>query len=179
MKILTFAATNHKQSINKQLLQQAAGYLVDEQVEWLDINDYPLPIYSQDLEEVDGIPQAARDFLQQIAAADALLISFAEHNGGYTVAYKNLFDWASRELRKVYQDKPIVMLATSPGPGGAKNVLATAETAAPIFGGKVLATVSVPSFYDHFDVEKGQLTNPELTAQLQEAVSLLREPVVA
>jgi chromate reductase len=46
------------------------------------------------------------------------------------VAYKNLFDWASRKKREVYQDKPIIMLSTSPGAGGAKSVLSAATESA-------------------------------------------------
>ena len=101
MKILAFAATSSKHSINKQLIGYATQILedtagADVTVETIDLNDYEMPIYSIDRQNEDGIPQAAHDFFDKIGQADAVLISFAEHNGFYTAAYKNLFDWTSR-----------------------------------------------------------------------------------
>lgn len=173
MKILAFAASNSRTSINKQLIAYAASLLGTDMVEIVDINDYEMPIYSSDLEKAHGIPEAASRFLNKIEAADALLISFAEHNGNYTAAYKNLFDWASRENQKVYQGKPIVMLSTSPGPGGAKSVLSLATGSAHYFNGEVKASLSVPSFYDNFDQGKGELKDPELKAQLKAVLATL------
>ena len=93
--------------------------------------------------------------------------------GNYTVAYKNLFDWASRADREVYQGKPIVMLSTSPGPGGAKSVLALARESAHFFEGQVKAALSVPSFYENFDQDKGELTNPQLISELTAALATI------
>lgn len=173
MKVLAFAASNSRKSINKDLVTYAATLLDKHEVEILNINDYEMPIYSSDLEEAHGIPSAASNFLSKIEEVDALLISFAEHNGNYTVAYKNLFDWASRKNREVYQGKPIIMLSTSPGPGGAKNVLALARDSARFFNGHVVSSLSVPSFYDNFDSGKGKLKNPELIAELKTALSAI------
>ena len=118
MKVLAFAASSSSNSINKKLVTYAASLLSNAEVEILDINDYEMPLYSEDKEKELGQPEAAKRFFNKIGAADALLISFAEHNGSYTAAYKNLYDWTSRIDPKVYQGKPMVMLATSPGPGG-------------------------------------------------------------
>lgn len=167
MKILAFAASNSRRSINKDLIEYAAALLDQHEVEIIDINDYDMPIYSSDLEEAHGIPDAASRFLKKIEDADALLISYAEHNGNYTVAYKNLFDWASRENQKVYQGKSIVMLSTSPGPGGAKSVLSLATESAHFFNGEVKASLSIPSFYDNFDQEKYELHNTILVTELR------------
>ncbi len=167
MNILAFAASNSRESINKSLVRYASSLLDHHTVEILDINDYEMPIYSSDLEEMHGIPNAANQFLNKIAKADALLISLAEHNGNYTVAFKNLFDWASRKKIHVYQSKPIVMLSTSPGAGGASSVLSLARESAHFFNGEVKASLSLPSFYDNFDLEKQALTNPELLADLK------------
>ena len=173
MKILAFAASNSSKSINRQLVQYAAGLIEEAAVEVLDINDYEMPLYSSDREEAGGIPELAQQFKEKIAQADALIISYAEHNGSYTAAYKNLFDWTSRLDQKVYQGKPIIMLATSPGPGGARNVLSAAKNSAPHFSGEVKADLSIPSFYKNFDSEKGQLSNDELDVQLKQALDLL------
>ncbi|GBO85434.1 MULTISPECIES: NADPH-dependent FMN reductase [Marinobacter] len=167
MKVLTFAATNSRKSINKQLVKYAATKLANAEIDYVEINDFDLPIYNIDLEEQYGIPKCAHAFQARIEEADVILVSFAEHNGNFTVAFKNLFDWMSRIGRNVYRDKPIVMLATSPGPGGGNTVLKLAETAAPFFSGKVVGSLSIPSFFDNFDVDRGKLTNGDLVEKLE------------
>jgi len=175
MKILAFAATSSTKSINAQLVKYAASRTggTDIETEILNINDYELPLYSEDRETELGHPELAKDFLDKIANSDALIISFAEHNGSYTVAYKNIFDWASRINPKVFQNKPMVMLATSPGPGGASSVLASAVASAPFFDGVVKGSLSVPSFYENFNVEQGRISNDELNTQLLTVVNNL------
>lgn len=121
-----------------------------------------------------GQPGLAKTFMAKIADSDALMISFAEHNGSYSAAYKNLFDWASR-IGKVFQHKPLVLLSTSPGAGGGANVLAAATKSAQFFAGHVKASLAIPSFYDNFDVELGRLKHQELKIQLVETVNKLQE----
>ena len=178
MKILTFAASNHKASINKQLVQYAANrfketMMQEATIELIDLIDYELPLFRQDREADDGIPEQAKDFFARIGAADAIIVSFAEHNGLYNAAYKNLFDWASRIDQKVYQEKPMVLMATSPGGRGGANVLKTAVESAPHFGMDVKGSVSVPKFQENFDSEAGELTNAELVAKVDEVLSCL------
>jgi NAD(P)H-dependent FMN reductase len=179
MKILAFAASNSTKSINKQLVSHAASLLKNEilddaEVELLDLNDYEMPIYSSDREEAGGIPDLAHQFASKIEAADALLISYAEHNGNYSVAYKNLFDWTSRLGGKVFKDKPMVILATSPGPGGASNVLGLAKTSAPHFGADVKGDLSIPSFYDVFDMDAGSIKDAGLQKELYDTLASLK-----
>ncbi len=180
MKILAFAASGSSKSINHQLVAHAADVLKAEifkeaEVELLDINDYEMPLYTSDREDVFGILELAHDFAAKISGADALLISYAEHNGNYTAAYKNLFDWTSRIDGKVFQDKPMVIFATSPGAGGAASVLALAKNSAPFFGADVKADLSVASFYDVFDVENGQVKDADVQAQLRVALAALKQ----
>jgi len=178
MKLLAFAASSSSKSINKQLATYAASQVKHNdgvEVEILDINDYEMPLFSQDKEAVLGQPQQAKDFFAKLGQADAIIISFAEHNGSYTAAYKNLFDWTSRIDQKLFQNKPMILLSTSPGPGGAGSVLAAATGSAPYFDGDVKASLSIPSFFDNFDSEKQTLTNPELVDKLTTALSLLNE----
>lgn len=176
MKVLAFAASNSSRSINKQLVTYAASLLPDAEVELLDLNDYELPLFSVDREEELGHPALAQQFLAHIATADALLVSFAEHNSSYTAAWKNLYDWCSRIETRVWQGKPMVLLSTSPGGRGGANVMAAALMSVPRFGGEVKASLSIPSFGDNFDSELGQLTNPDLRAKLVAAVGTLADP---
>ena len=173
MKVIAFAASSSSNSINKKLASYTLGLLNNIEAEVLDINDYEMPVFSEDREKELGQPQQAQDFVNKIAESDALIISFAEHNGSYSAAYKNLFDWCSRINPKVYQGKQVILLSTSPGPGGASSVLAAATMSAPYFSGDVKASISVPKFYDNFDVEKGEVTNPDIQQQLLSAVNEL------
>ena len=173
MKILPLAASSSSTSINKRLATYAAGLAANAEVEVLDLNDFEMPIFSEDKEKELGQPEQAKRFFQKIGEADAVVISYAEHNGSYAAAFKNVFDWTSRIDMKVYQGKPVIMLATSPGPGGAATVLAAATGSAPYFAADVKGFLSIPSFYDNFDMEKGELRNEELAAQLQSIMSAL------
>ncbi len=172
MKILAFAASSSKNSINKKLAKYAASLVTSAEVEVIDLNDFELPLYSQDKEKELGEPLLVKNFLAKISEADAVIISFAEHNGSYTSAYKNIFDWASRTAKKVYENKKMIILSTSPGPGGAKSVLAAANTSMPFFGAHVLGSLSLPSFNDNFDLENSKIKNSEFNQKLVDLVKL-------
>ena len=177
MKVIAFAASNSTTSINKQLasyaahLLQSMGDQID--VEVLDLNDYELPLFSTDKEKELGQPDNAKAFFNKLGEADAIIIAFAEHNGSYTAAYKNLFDWCSRINPKVFQQKPMVMLSTSPGARGGASVLGLAVNAAPFFEGEVKGSLSIPSFYDNFDTEQQAFKNSDLKQQLEQTVMKL------
>lgn len=173
MRIVAFGASNSSTSINKALAIYAAQQVEGAQVQVLDINNYSVPMFSEDKEKEIGQAEGAREFLADLAEADAIVVSYAEHNGYYPAAYKNLFDWATRIDRSVFQNKPVVYLATSPGPGGAQTVLAAATASAPYFGADVKASVSVPSFYDNFDFETAAITNQEIADEIKAAVAKL------
>ena len=173
MKIVAFGASTSSTSINKTLAIYAANMIEGAHVKVLNLNDYDVPLFSEDKEKEIGQAVKAKAFLLDIAQADALIISFAEHNGSYAAAYKNLFDWATRIERNVFADKPALYLSTSPGPGGAASVLAAATASAPYFGAQVKASLSVASFYDNFDLELKKLTNPSLNEELKSAVAKL------
>lgn len=173
MKILAFGASNSRNSINKTLAKFTASLVPDADVEVLDLNDYALPIFSEDLEKEIGVPEAAKAFFEKIGTADGLIISFAEHNGSYSAAYKNLFDWLSRIDQLVFQGKPAIYLATSPGPGGAASVLASAKGSAQFFGVDLRAAVSVRGFYDVFDSQIGRVTDTNVLSDLISAAKAL------
>jgi len=175
MKLLAFAASSSTQSINKRLVTYAANLVEGAEVEVLDLNDYELPLFSEDKEKELGQPELAKAFISKIAACDALMISFAEHNGSYSAAYKNLFDWSSRLGQKVFQDKPMILLSTSPGARGGASVLAAATASAPFFAGHVKASLAIPSFFDNFDQERDVLINKELKDKLIAALSHLHD----
>ena len=166
-KILAFAGSNSKTSINKQLATFVASQVSNSKYDVADLNDYDLPIFSLEI-EAEGFPKAAQEFNQLLSAYDGFVISLAEHNGSYAAVFKNIFDWVSRIDRKVFKDKPVLLMATSPGGRGGASVLETAKNTLPHLGGNVVSTFSLPSFYDHF--KEGKLDNQELGAVLNNAI---------
>jgi NAD(P)H-dependent FMN reductase len=74
---------------------------------------------------------------------------------------------------KLYQNKPMVILATSVGRGGGEHVLQVAKDSAPFFGAEIKASLAIPSFNHTFNRETGQLINPELQAKLKAALFTL------
>jgi chromate reductase, NAD(P)H dehydrogenase (quinone) len=171
-KILAFGASSSKKSINKQLATYTANLFKNAKVELLDLNDFEMPIYSMDKEKEDGIPQLAHDFYSKIGASDLIIISFAEHNGAYSSAFKNIFDWMSRINGKTFQEKPMLLLATSPGARGGSSVLEIANKRFPFQGAVVKGSFSLPSFNDNFDAEKG-ITNEDLKKELLKIVDTI------
>jgi len=171
-KIIAFGASSSKASINKQLATYAANQFQNASVEVLDLNDYEMPIYSVDKEKDNGIPQLAQDFYAKLGTADVIVISFAEHNGAYSAAFKNIFDWTSRINAKTFQEKQVLLLATSPGPRGGSSVLEIAKNRFPFQGAIVKGSFSLPSFNDNFDAEKG-ITNEDLKNQLLEIINAI------
>jgi chromate reductase, NAD(P)H dehydrogenase (quinone) len=123
-----------------------------------------MPIYSIDKEKENGLPDLAKMFYEKLGTADCIIISFSEHNGSYTTAFKNIFDWTSRVHVKVFQDKPVLLLAAAPGGRGAITVLETATTRFPFHGALIKGSFSLPNFNANFDPEKG-IVDPELNAQ--------------
>lgn len=169
-KIIAFGASSSKQSINKQLATFTANQFQNVSVEILDLNNYELPIYSVDKEKEYGIHPLAQEFYNKLGSADLIIISFAEHNGAYSSAFKNIFDWTSRVNTKTFQEKPMLLLATSPGPRGGSSVLEIATKRFPFQGGIVKGSFSLPSFNENFDVVNG-IINPEYKNQLLKIVN--------
>lgn len=163
-KIIAFAGSNSKNSINKQLANYAANLVEEVKIRVLDLNDYQLPLYGIDIESEKGIPENATKFLNEIKNSDGVVLSLAEHNGNFSVAFKNIFDWMSRIDQKLWNDKPILVMATSPGGRGGASVLSIAKNGFPHMGGKVIGEFSLPKFYDNF--KEGKITNEEINKEL-------------
>jgi chromate reductase len=170
MKIIAFAGSNSQQSINKKLVTYAASLFENPEVEVLDLNDFQMPLFGVDIEKEIGQHSIAKAFLDKISTADILVVSLAENNENYSVAFKNIFDWCSRIDTKVFQGKPMLLMATSPGARGGASVLEIAKSSFPRFGASIKASFSLPSFNDNFDVEKREISNVELDIQLKEIV---------
>ena len=168
--IIAFAGSNSKLSLNKKLASYAASLVTDVKSEILDLNDYELPIFSVDIEQENGIPENAIRFVEAIKNADGIIISLAEHNGAYTSVFKNLFDWMSRVEQKTFQNKPMLLMATSPGARGGASVLAIALSRFPYHDAQITGEFSLPSFYENFSEGKinNEVLNEELLIQVKQ-----------
>ncbi|WP_298238362.1 NAD(P)H-dependent oxidoreductase [uncultured Algibacter sp.] len=171
--IIAFAGSNSKTSINKKLATYAARLVEDVEITILDLNDFELPVYGIDLEEDKGIPDNAQKFLDNIKSSDGIILSLAEHNGAYATVFKNIFDWMSRIDGKLWSEKPMLLMATSPGARGGATVLEIAKGRFPYMGGNIVADFSFPSFFDNFSEEK--ITNETLNTALKEKVNIFKD----
>lgn len=159
--ILVFGASTSKHSINKEFAIFVANQLADAELTVVDLNDFDLPMYSIDLEREAGIPEHAIRFAEHITQCDAIVASFAEHNGLFTAAFKNLWDWMSRiESQNIWKEKPMFLLCASPGGRPEKYVMKVARELFPFYGGNIIAAFYLPAFRRTF--ADGQIVDPSL-----------------
>lgn len=133
-KILVFAGSARRDSLNKKLARAAAeaARAAGGEVTFVDLDDYPMPVYHGDLEATEGMPENARKLREIFIAHDALLISSPENNQSVTSLLKNTIDWLSRSIGDgkgansglaPFRNKVAGLLAASPGPfGGVRHL---------------------------------------------------------
>jgi chromate reductase len=167
-KIVAMGGSNSKRSINKTLAGYAANHVLNSETVIADLNDYNLPIYGTDYEAEYGIPENAKKLNSLLASADGLVLSLAEHNGSYSAAFKNAYDWMSRIDQKVWKNKPMLLMATSGGARGGASVLEAARKGFPYLGANIVADFSLPSFHENYS-EEGIRDN-ELNNQLNHEI---------
>ena len=173
LKILAFGASPSKNSINKKLAKFVAGLFDHAEITLLDLNDFEMPIFSVDREF--PLPERAKKFAQHIDEADLIVLSLAENNGSYSAAFKNIYDWVSRiPNRKVFNNKKVIVLATSPGARGGSSVLEAALKRFPFDGAVILGSMSLPSFNKNFSEALG-ITNPDFLSKAKELVKVANE----
>lgn len=175
MKILAFAGSTSSTSINRELVKFVLKDFREEEVNLIDLNDFTMPVFSVDLEK-KGFPDEAHSFLKRIEECDVIICSLAEHNRSYSSAFKNVFDWASRINVKVFQNKPMLLMSTSPGGYGGGNVMNTARTFFPQFAADIKDTFSLPKFYENFDLESGVI-NPDMLKELKDKIQNFKNEV--
>ncbi|MCX7549794.1 NADPH-dependent FMN reductase [Xanthomarina sp. F2636L] len=174
-KIIAFAGSNSKQSINKQLVTYASSLVDNVEAKVLDLNDFDVPLFGVDLEAKIGFPENAKKLLEAIKNADGIIISLAEHNGAYSSVFKNLFDWMSREEGKLFFGKPMLLMATSTGGRGGQSVLAMAKDRFPRHNAQIVADFSLPLFETNFS--DGKITDANLDRELKQQVELFKKSI--
>ncbi|MGI9552371.1 MAG: NADPH-dependent FMN reductase [Aurantibacter sp.] len=174
-KVIALGGSNSRKSINKKLAVYAAQQLENTETIVADLSDFDLPLYGIDTETENGIPKEATRLNDLIDSADGLVVSLAEHNGSYAAAFKNAYDWMSRINQKVWKNKPMLLMATSPGGRGGATVLQTAKAGFPYLGANIVADFSLPSFHANFS-EDG-LTNKALNADLNQKIKMFQDAI--
>jgi NAD(P)H-dependent FMN reductase len=107
---------------------------------------------------------------------DGIVLSLAEYNGNQTAAFKNLWDWLSRvDEMKFWREKPMLLLATSPGGRGGASVLKITSELLPFFGGNMIANFSLPLFHNNFS--EGGIMDEALNSDLQSKIVLLQNEI--
>jgi NAD(P)H-dependent FMN reductase len=172
-KIITIAGSNSQKSINKSLLSHTASLLENVEIISIDLNDYVLPIYGVDFEAENGIPTAVKRLDESFNQVDGFILSLAEHNGSYAAVFKNTIDWLSRVNMKIWREKPMLLMATSPGGRGGRTVLQSAKEYFPYLGGNVTADFSLPNFYDNFSED--EISDNRLKEELNKKIQLFEE----
>lgn len=175
-KILAFTGSNSSKSINKQLVNYACelinsgGTKSEVEVEVVLLEHYHAPIYGADLEESMGIPADIKELREKFLEVDAFIMGTPEHNGMVPAFLKNYLDWISRvDEGSIFNDRPVFLMATSPGARGGKSNLENLEKVLPYRGAKSIASFSLPSFFDNF--KDGKILDNDLDKQLKDLIS--------
>jgi NAD(P)H-dependent FMN reductase len=131
-RILAFAGSLRKDSLNKKLIKIAAAgaQQAEAEVTLIDLKDYPLPLYDQDIEDLQGLPENALKLKKLMVQHDGFLIASPEYNSSIPAVLKNVIDWTSRKAEEnepflsCFFEKPVALLSASPGQlGGMRGLV--------------------------------------------------------
>lgn len=175
--ILAFAGSNSSTSINQKLLDHITGRIQGHEIKMLQLTEFPLPIYDEDIEKESGIPMNAKIIYNYILEHDALVVAVNEHNGTASAFFKNIIDWLSRTNKNFLEGKKILMVSTSPGQRGAKGSLEYCRDIFGRFGGQVIESFSFPSFQDNF--QNGKVINEVLDMGIEDVLTTFAHQIDA
>lgn len=98
-RAITICGSLRKDAINEVLRRHMSNKLREAGVEVtdLDLNDFDMPIFNQDIEDAGETPDAAKRLAEMFRSYDIVLIISPEYNGGVTPLIANLISWVSRE----------------------------------------------------------------------------------
>ena len=157
-RILAFAGSTRQNSYNKTMVRIAAkaAEQAGAEVNVIDLRDYPLPIFDEDLEK-SGTPENARKLKELFIQHQGLLIASPEYNSSITAVLKNTMDWVSRPASGepplvAYRDKVASLMSASPGALGGLRGLVHLRSILGNIGVIVLPDqIAVPKAHEAFD----------------------------
>lgn len=134
-KVLAFAGSSRKESFNKKLVKLAAAgaRAAGAEVTVIDLADFPMPIFDEDLEKSQGMPPNAKKFKELLKSHHGMLISSPEYNSSISALLKNCIDWASRPEPgetplAAFAGKVAGLVSASPGALGGLRGLVTVRS---------------------------------------------------
>lgn len=169
MKILTFAGSLRTDSCNKKFAREALRLAKEAGAdgEFIDLKNYPMPVYDGDIETASGIPETVVSLGKKIAGADAIVISTPEYNGSIPGILKNVIDWLSRDKPVSLTGKHLLLLAASPGALGGIRSLWHSRQPFEVLGVHVYPDMmALPNAYNMFD-EQGKLKDEKSLQRLK------------
>jgi chromate reductase, NAD(P)H dehydrogenase (quinone) len=185
-KILAFAGSTRTGSFNKKLLNVAteAARGAGAEVTVVDLRDLALPLFDQDFEDANGLPDGAKRFKTLLREHDGFLISSPEYNSSITAVLKNSIDWASRAESDdepplvAFRGKAAVVMSASPGGLGGLRGLVHLRAILGNIGVIVLPDqVAVSAAHEAFD-DAGQLKDANRRKQVESLGRTLAEFLV-
>lgn len=175
MNLLGISGSLRKDSFNRKLIREAAR--IGNASSFTE-GDLRFPLYDGDLEEAEGIPAVVQTLADQIAEADAVVISTPEYNKGISGVLKNALDWVSRTDGNVWAGKPVALLSATAGRAGGERAQFNLRHAMMPFRARVLQgpEVLVGGAQGEFD-EAGQLTGDGYVKFLTELMDALKAEI--
>jgi NAD(P)H-dependent FMN reductase len=173
-KILAFAGSARQDSFNKKLVQiaAAAASTAGADVTVIDLKQFPMPLFDQDLEQASGVPEHAIRLKQLFVEHDGLLIAAPEYNSSITALLKNSIDWVSRPADDepplaAFRGKTAALMSTSPGGLGGLRSLVHVRAILSSIGMMVLPDqVAIPKAFEAFG-DDGQLVDERKQTQVE------------
>src|SRR3954469_8496163 len=173
-RILAFAGSLRRESFNKKLVSIAARAARDAgaEVTLIDLKDFPLPLFDQDLEAEQGMPEDGARLKKLFTDHDGLLLASPEYNSSVTAVLKNVIDWVSRPApgeppAAAFRGKVPALMSASPGALGGLRGLVHLRSILGNIGVIVLPDqVAVPRAYEAF-AEDGRLHDPKQQAAVE------------
>ncbi|HMN69544.1 MAG TPA: NADPH-dependent FMN reductase [Bdellovibrionales bacterium] len=173
MKVLCFAGSLRAGSYNKKYVRNAFEIVqsIDGlEAEFLDLLDYPMPVYNQDI-EAKGFPEEVTRLASKLKTFDAYVISSPENNGSIAALLKNTVDWVSRTPNNPWPGRAVLLLGASTGALGAVRGLWHSRRPFEALGCHVYPEMSgLAKAHEAFD-ENGKLKDPKATERLAKLVS--------
>jgi NAD(P)H-dependent FMN reductase len=179
-RVLVFAGSARRESLNKKLSQVAARQAEKAglAVTWIDLRDYPLPLYDGDLEAEHGIPDNARKLRDLFLSHQGLIVASPEYNSFITPLLKNTLDWISRRDGAIdgltaFRNKVGLVLSASPGAFGGMRSLALIRQLLSHLGVTVLPEqLALPRAHEAF-ADDGSLKDAQMLQRLDDMVQRL------
>jgi chromate reductase len=173
-RILAFAGSLRAGSYNKTLVKIAANAATEAgaAVTLIDLRDFALPVFDEDLEAAEGLPENALALKALFIDAQGLLLSLPEYNSSLTAVFKNTIDWVSRPAPNekpmaAFDGKVVTLLSASPGALGGMRGLVHARAMFGNLSSIVLpGQVSVSKAHEAFTPE-GQLKDARQQANVE------------